>query len=249
MNTVDCDRVGELIDGYLDRRLIARDRRQLETHVGHCPGCGQELRSRASLDRYIRNGIAAAVDFRRLSPAATARIVASTRSAARQASQTTHLIGAVRASAGGLAVLLVVVGLGYSLMHIAPNWPGFSLPLPATAAPVPSLTLGSFAIDPSQLHTGELFNTTIILHNELNVPQPVSPITMDIQGPHRRYHFVFVSDEPVPARATAVLNVPSTWLAEASEDQYQVLAGDILDVPGTYSITLTLLSTLRTPER
>ena len=54
MTLGDCEKCEELLQGYLDRELDAREVAQAETHLDGCDYCRRRYRFEASLRRYVR---------------------------------------------------------------------------------------------------------------------------------------------------------------------------------------------------
>jgi anti-sigma factor (TIGR02949 family) len=50
----DCEKCEELLQGYLDRELDAREVAAAETHLDGCDYCRRRYRFEASLRRYVR---------------------------------------------------------------------------------------------------------------------------------------------------------------------------------------------------
>jgi anti-sigma factor (TIGR02949 family) len=50
----DCEKCEELLQGYLDRELDAREVERAETHLNGCDYCRRRYRFEASLRRYVR---------------------------------------------------------------------------------------------------------------------------------------------------------------------------------------------------
>ena len=49
-----CEKCEELLQPFLDRELTEEERREAETHLGHCGYCGRRYRFEESLRRYVR---------------------------------------------------------------------------------------------------------------------------------------------------------------------------------------------------
>ncbi|MBN1135742.1 MAG: zf-HC2 domain-containing protein [Anaerolineae bacterium] len=95
-------------------------------------------------------------------------------------------------------------------------------------------------LGPDPLQSGEPFTTTVLIRNEQDQPLPVSQVNLDIEGPQTSYHFELAVSDPLPAERVSVLRITPSSLAEASQERYRVSPDEILNVPGTYTIRVTL---------
>ena len=107
---MNCEQVHQLIDDYVEKRLSPYERKSLEGHLAFCPTCSDELRSQAELERALWHGMAAAVEGRYLSPAASERIVREAQASVNRAVWSKRVVFASQLAASAAAVVLVLVG-------------------------------------------------------------------------------------------------------------------------------------------
>jgi hypothetical protein len=131
---VNCELVCHLIDDYLENRLSPYERKSLEAHLAFCPTCGDELRSQAALERTLWQAMAAGVEGRYLSPAASARIVQEAQASVKRAVWSKRVVFASQLAASAAAVVLVLVGVLF--------WLG-AIPIPSELNRVSLLPLKS----------------------------------------------------------------------------------------------------------
>lgn len=239
----------ELIEAYLEGELAVPDRLRLQDHLNCCAHCNAELHRRIEFDRWLERELAATVAPWRMPARASARVVSAGRGSAWRGAWVRRLSESSRLVAGLVTVVALALALVYALRSVAPESFLGGLSLPAADDPVQSLTMSKLLIEPHELRPGELFTTTIYVHNAHTEPLPVSQLNMDINGPNHNYRFLLGSQELVPPQGVAILQITPAWLSDAGEDQYRVMAGEMIDSPGVYTISLTLFTQLATAKR
>jgi hypothetical protein len=263
-----CDLASHLIDDYLENRLSQRDRANLDEHLARCARCAQELYRRPTFERDVRKALTASVLPLRLEPTASRKIIQVSQDSLQRAIRFNRYAVAMRAGAGALAAILVVVGLlfltgrilGPEQLESITHLPGIKLPLeklqitdlPAqdlqasqgTSADVESWTHGDLFVQPWNLQSGEPFTMTVILDS--NMPQSLDDVhlNIDVNGPSGYYHFVLDVKGPLPAHGVSVLRVTPELLAAPCQEQYLISPADIFDVPGAYAVRVTLSAKL-----
>jgi predicted anti-sigma-YlaC factor YlaD len=108
--TVNCSLANQLIDDYLEDGLNAHDRRRMEEHLDSCSRCAEELHSRFSLERSIRQAFGISAQHRYLPQATGARIVAEAQNGLRHAIWANRIRQTSQAMVALVAIALVLVG-------------------------------------------------------------------------------------------------------------------------------------------
>ena len=269
---MNCDLASHLIDDYLENRLSQRDRHCLEEHFSRCSRCVAELHRRPAFERDIRQALAASVLPFRVSPVASRRIVQASQDSLHQAVRLNGVIFALRATAGVLAAVLLVVGLlfllggmlGPSQLESIGLLPSIklllsgqrSIILPTEDQPVlqgTSSSLASWAdgdllVEPLQLRAGEPFTMTVLLNSDMPGPLDNIHLNLDISGPTGYYHFVMAVRGPLPAHGVSILRVTPDLLTGPCQEQYLVSPVEIFGAPGVYDVRVTLSARLPRPS-
>jgi len=107
----------------------------------------------------------------------------------------------------------------------------------------------ALVLDPRLLHTGQPFTTTMLIRNEQEQPLAVSQVNLDIEGPQHSYHFELSVADPLPGERVSALRITPDSLAEASQERYQVSPGYFINMPGVYTIRVTLFHAAIAPGR
>lgn len=106
----------------------------------------------------------------------------------------------------------------------------------------------ALVLEPGLLRTGHAFTTTVLIRNEQEQPLTVSQVNLDIEGPQHNYHFELAVTDPLPADSLSALRITPDSLAEASRERYQVSPDQIINVPGVYTIRVTLFHAAPVPS-
>jgi hypothetical protein len=244
-----CEMACHLIDDYLENRLSRRDRQLLETHLAVCSSCAEELRQRPAFEHSLWRALASSVHHMQLSSEASSRLVQAAQNSVRRGIWSKRAVLTIQLMAGATTVVLLVVGMLVLLGRISLPAELPVLPRSSTSRPAISLTRNDILVEPWDLHPGEAFTATILLHSHLSEPVDAVRFRLDISGPTGDYSFVLAVQGPFPAESISVLQVTPALLATPCREQYQISPADIVRVPGVYTLRATLLSPVVMPEK
>jgi hypothetical protein len=112
--------------------------------------------------------------------------------------------------------------------------------------PVLSLKAGDLRIEPSDLSPSEWFTITLVLRSELPQPVDTAHLDLEVSGPPGNYRFPLTVEGPLPAPGVSVLRVTPDQLAALCEKQYLISPTDMFEIPGIYTVRVTLHSPVYT---
>jgi hypothetical protein len=269
---MNCDLASHLIDDYLENQLSQRDRHCLEEHFSRCSRCVAELYRRPAFERDVRQALAASVLPFRMSPVASRRIIQASEDSFRRAVRLNGVVFALRATAGVLAAVLLVVGLLFllgrilgpsqlesvsllpSIKFLLSGQRPVTLPtedqpvLQSTSTSLASWTDGDLLVEPLRPRAGEPFTMTVLLNSDMPEPLDNIHLNLDISGPTGYYHFVMAIKGPLPAHGVSVLRVTPDLLTTPCQEQYLISPVEIFGTPGVYDVRVTLSARLPPPQ-
>jgi len=252
---MNCELACRLIDEYLEDKLNWVDRNRLETHLASCRTCTEELHGRPAFERTISRALTASVQHLKLSADASARIVQRAQASGRRVVWSNRVTLGTRVLAGAAAAFLVFIGVLLVLGHLSlPAGLAEYLPFlkDRTAAKGETLTAVSLSandiyVEPFHVQAGEPFTITVYFHSDL--PEPVDAVNFDLEfeGPSGHYTFALAARGSLPMEGVSMVQVTPELLAAPCERQYQIAPTDIFQVPGVYTLRMTLFNPLSTP--
>jgi hypothetical protein len=104
-------------------------------------------------------------------------------------------------------------------------------------------------IEPADLNPGEPFTVTLLLRSDLAQSRDTTHLKLSIDGPTGEYHFVLAIKGPLPAHGVSVVQVTPELLADPCRRQYQMTPGEMVSVPGVYTLRAVLPHPGGVPER
>ena len=246
---MNCDVACHLIDDYLENRLGRRERLNLERHLSLCSSCADELRNRPAFDHRMWRALAGSVQNLRLSTQTSSQIVEAAQSSVRKGIWSRRAVLTLQLVASASVVLLLVAGMLAVLGRIPIPSELVELSEPSTEEPAVFLSRNDIIVEPSNLHPGQPFTTTIFFHSDLSESVDAVRFKLNIDGPSGSYQFALAIQGPFPAQEVSVLRVTPSTLAGPCWDQYQIRPEDIISEPGVYTFRAALVSPVIMPEQ
>ncbi len=260
---MNCELARRLIDDFMHDELNQRDRARMEEHLAGCSRCVMELRKQPALERDVRRALAASVRPLYVSADVSARIVQASEQSLHRAGRARRTAFTARVTSGILVLLLVAVGLLALLGRIpVPSslkpvslFPTKSLPsaetelgavfgagkpVPDLASPVLSQLDATLLVAPRDLGPGEPFTVTVYVQSDMPEPMETIDLDLDVIGPTGAYHFELSFNGPLPAQGMSIFRVTPDLLADVCAERYLMSPTDMFDIPGTYTIRVTL---------
>lgn len=252
---MNCELACRLIDEYLEDQLNWVDRSRLETHLASCQACSEELHGRPAFERTVSRALTASVQHLNLSADVSARIVRRAQASRRRVVWSNRATLGARVLASAAAAILVFVGVLLVLGRLSlPAGLAEYLPFleartaeQGEALTAVSLSSNDIYIEPLRLQPSQPFTITIYFHSDL--PEAVDTVNfnLDFEGPSGHYTFALAAKGPLPTEGVSMVEVTPELLAAPCERQYQIAPTDIFQVPGVYTLRMTLFNPLSTP--
>jgi hypothetical protein len=95
-------------------------------------------------------------------------------------------------------------------------------------------------VEPVHLRPGEPFTITLFLRSDFSQSQDIIQLKLNIEGPSGDYHFVLSLKGPLPAHGVSVVQITPELLADPCQRQYQISPGEMVSVPGVYTLRAIL---------
>ena len=246
---MNCDMACHLMDDYLENRLGRRERQQLERHLSLCTSCTEELRHRPDFDHQMWRALVGSVQNLRLSPEASSEIVEAAQNSVRRGIRSKRAVLTLQLMASATVVILMVAGMLIVMGRLPVPSTLIELSEPSIEEPAVYLSRNDIIVEPSNLHPGEPFTTTIFFHSDLSESVDAVRFKLNIDGPSGKYEFALALQGPFPAQEVSVLRVTPETLAGPCWDQYQIAPEDIISEPGAYTFRAALVSPVTIPEK
>lgn len=262
---MNCELACHLIDEYLENRLGRYERQRLEAHLAACPACAEELHERPVFEHAMQRALASSVQHRRLSLAASTRIVQEAQGSLHRSVWTNRTALTFQMVASAAVIVLVALALLVLMGHIsAPSrlgpislspvsqWLFSQQPatlstqdepaLYSTATTSVSLSNSDFYVEPGDMQAGESFTITLLLHTDMPQSLDTVRLNLEVQAPSGYYSFVMAVKGPLPAHGVSVLRVTPELLARTSQERYLMSPTEIFGEPGVYTLRVIVFS-------
>jgi hypothetical protein len=239
---MSCDLACSLMDEYLENRLSHRDQERIKEHIDRCPRCRQELEGRQALDHLLRYRLAASVSGLQLPREAGYRIVRAAERSAQRALWSKRLMAGGQITLGLAAVIVLMVGLIYSLGRVPTPLEQATVEVAAPEDTDLRRQQDSIWFEPAPLRAGDPFTVTLRLHNETSQSLTGGLVTLSlkrVRGSGSGYRFSVPLDVSLgPGEGWEVQFTPQN-LRPVCLQIYQIEPNDLLAEPGVYSFRVT----------
>ena len=246
---MNCDMASHLMDDYLENQLERRDRLRLEMHLTLCSSCADELRQRPTFDHRMWRALAGSVQNLRLSPEASIELVEAAQNSVRRGIWSKRAALTLQLMASASVVLLLVTSLLIIMGRLPVPSELIELSEPSIDEPAVFISRNDIIVEPSNLHPGEPFTTTIFFHSDLSESVDAVRFRLNIDGPSGHFEFALALPGPFPAGQVSVLRVTPAILEDPCRNQYQISPAEIISEEGVYTFRAALVSPVIMPEQ
>jgi hypothetical protein len=245
---MNCDLACGLMDEYLDDRLSHRDRERIEEHLNRCLRCRQELESRLAFDDLVRHRLTAAVSSLQLPRESTHRIIQAAQRSTQRALWSKRLVAGGQVALGVAAVILLMVGLIYSLGRVPTPLQGSQVEVAGPKETRVQRQQDAVWIEPPRLYAGEPFTVTLRLRNETSQPLDGGLVVFSLKraeatGPE--YRFAIPLGEVLQPDERWEVELTPQNLRPVCLREYQIEPAELLAEPGVYSFRVTFQPAVR----